>query len=85
MTAHHATTAAGPGPITAADIRLRVERDMKHALDLPPAQQNCFLAHYPDTINRLTAHFPAPDSAYTVFADYADDIYERLVEDAEHA
>ncbi|MEV6399865.1 hypothetical protein AB0M39_34620 [Streptomyces sp. NPDC051907] len=70
----------------AVSARRRIEDDMRHALTLTAEELTAFTARYGDTIAELAAPHPDPDSVYKVladYADYADDTYERLVEEAE--
>ncbi|MFF3959156.1 hypothetical protein ACFYY1_39080 [Streptomyces sp. NPDC001890] len=72
-----------PTNTPSALARQQIERDISHALTLPPHQQQSFLTGYLDTISSLADKCPDPDTAYNVLSNHADDTYERLIEEAE--
>ncbi|MFE4304792.1 hypothetical protein ACFRR6_01745 [Streptomyces sp. NPDC056891] len=68
---------------TSSDARVRILTDMTHAVTLPPEACGAFLADYMDTIHELATAYEDPNAAYLALSNYADDTYERLIEDEE--
>ncbi|MFD6471345.1 hypothetical protein [Streptomyces goshikiensis] len=66
-----------------SDARVRILADMTHALTLAPEACGAFLANYMDTIHELANTYADPKAAYLALSNYADDTYERLIEEEE--
>ncbi|MFE0775589.1 hypothetical protein [Streptomyces sp. NPDC058861] len=68
---------------TSSGVRVRILTDITHALTLSPEACDAFLADYVDTIHELADSYPDPKAAYLALSNYADDTYERLIENEE--